>query len=285
MRLRVNALRSVLLLFSLCVSLVLRAEAEDALQIGLTPAFLNERHALIADWRIYLEGKLKRPVNFILRDSYQSTLELLRQKRIDVAWLCDCPHVTANVDFTLLATPLFQGRPYYRSFLIVSDEDKSTRHIKDLNGKVFAYTDPYSNIGFLFPRYEIKLLGAEPERFFRRTFYTRSQRKSIEAVAEGVADAASVSSYIWGAMQHQSPALIAKVRVAERSKEYGFPPFVAARTFPAKDFLELQQALIEMASDKQGREVLNKMNLDGFIAPKDEIYQDVQDIVRFMQNK
>jgi phosphonate transport system substrate-binding protein len=50
-----------------------------------------------------------------LRDSYQETMELLHQQRIDVAWLCDCPHVTANPEFRLLVTPLFQGRPYYRA--------------------------------------------------------------------------------------------------------------------------------------------------------------------------
>jgi len=261
------------------------ARAVEPLRIGLTPTFLNERHALMADWRAYLERKLGRPVAFVLNDSYQETMELLHHQHIQVAWLCDCPHVTANAEFRLLATPLFQGRPYYRSYLIVPESDRTTRGLLDLKDKVFAYSDLYSNAGFLSPRYELKKLGVDAENFFRRTFFTRSHRKAIEAVAVGVADAASVSSYIWETLQQQGPALTGKTRVAARSQEYGFPPIVAYHTLPARDFLDLQQALVAMADDAQGREVLKKMNLDGFALPQAEIYRPVRDMVRFMEGK
>jgi phosphonate transport system substrate-binding protein len=281
---RLKRMRCLFWLLGVFIALVLPARAADPVRIGLTPTFLNERHALLAEWRTYLERKMQRPVTFVLHDSYQDTMELLHQQRIDVAWLCDCPHVTANSEFRLLVTPLFQGRPYYRSYLIVPEHDQTTRGILDLKDKVFAFTDPYSNVGFLTPRYEIKKSGADPEHFFRRTFFTRSQRKAIEAVAVGIADAASVNSYVWETMQHQAPALTGKTRIAARSQEYGFPPFVADHTFPIKDFHLLQQALMDMSGDVHGREVLKKMNLDGFVLPQPEIYRDVQEIVRYMQN-
>jgi len=281
---RMQQARYLFVLMVVLFSLVLPARAIEPVRIGLTPTFLNERHALMADWRTYLERKMGRPVTFVLRDSYQDTMELLHQRQIDVAWLCDCPHVTANPEFRLLATPLFQGRPYYRSYLIVPETDQTTRGILDLKNKVFAYIDPYSNIGYLTPRYEIKKSGADPERFFRRTFFTRSPRKAIEAVAVGVADAASVNSYIWETIQQQAPALTGRTRVAARSQEFGFPPFVADHTFPIKEFRRLQQALIEMSGDARGRAVLEKMNLDGFVVPQPAIYRDIQEIVRFMKS-
>jgi len=282
---RLRRMRGLLFLLGFFFALVLPARAVvEPVRIGLTPTFLNERHALMADWRAYLERKMERPVTFVLRDSYQDTLELLHQQRIDVAWLCDCPHVTANPDFRMLATPLFQGRPYYRSYLIVPETDQTSRGIFDLKGKVFAYTDPYSNVGYLTPRYEIKKTGADPENFFRRTFFTNSQRKAIEAVAVGIADATSVSSYIWETIHQQAPALTGRTRVAARSPEFGFPPFVVGHAFTDKDFLRLQRALIEMSADARGREVLEKMNLNGFALPQPEIYRDVQEVVRFMKS-
>lgn len=273
-------------IFFLAIGLLLSqpAVAVEPVRIGLTPTFLNERHALMAEWRHYLERKLEQPVLFVLRDSYQETLELLRQRRIDVAWLCDCPHVTANAEFKLMATPVFNGRPFYRSYLIVPETDKTTRNIFDLKDKVFAFTDPYSNVGYLVPRYELKKAGIEPDGFFRRTFFTRSQRKSIEAVAVGVADAASVNSYIWETMHQQAPVLTGRTRIADRSADYGFPPFVAEHTFPARQFQRLQQALFDMSRDTAGREVLKKMNLDEFVLPRPEHYRAVVEVVRFMKN-
>lgn len=259
--------------------------AVEPIRIGLTPTFLNERHALIADWRVYLERKLEQPVKFVLRDSYQETLELLRQHNIDVAWLCDCPHVTSNREFRLMATPVFQGRPLYRAYLIVPETDLTTRGILDLKDKVFAYTDPYSNVGYLFPRYELTQAGENPDGYFRRTFFTRSQRKSVEAVAVGVADAASVNSYIWETMNQQAPVLTGRTRIVERSPEYGFPPFVAVNTFPSAKFRRLQKALFDMSSDAGGREVLRKMNLDAFIKPDPDLYREVADIVHFMNGQ
>lgn len=269
-----------------CLGLLLHSAAFAAattLRIGLTPTFLNERHALLADWRAYLEQKLGRPVAFVLNDSYQTTMELLHQQRIQVAWLCDCPHVTENPEFLLLATPLFQGRPFYRSYLIVPASDQHTRGMLDLKGKVFAFTDPYSNIGFLSPRYELKKSGLDPDRFFRRTFLTRSHRKAIEAVAVGLADAASVNSYIWETVNKMGPALTGRTRVAARSREFGFPPFVADHSIPKETFTALQKALLEMSSDPRGRAVLENMNLDGFVPPQPEIYGPVRDMLRFMQ--
>lgn len=270
-------------MIGMLVALILSAAAAEPIRIGLTPTFLNERHALMADWRAYLERKLKQPVVFVLRDSYQETLEMLHQRRLDVAWLCDCPHVTDNPEFRLMATPLFQGRPFYRAYLIVPEEDQTTRTVFDLKNTVFAYTDPYSNVGYLFPRYELKQSGIEPDFFFRRTFFTRSQRKSIEAVAVGVADAASVNSYIWETMHLQAPVLTGRTRIAARSEEFGFPPFVADRAFSAGDFRRLQQALFEMSAEADGRAVLEKMNLNGFVMPQPELYRPVSAVVRFMK--
>lgn len=261
------------------------AWSRDPLRIGLTPTFLNERHALMADWQSYLESRLNRPVVFVLRDSYREAMELLRAHKLDAAWLCDCPHVTANPEFRLLATPIFEGRPYYRAYLIVPEEDQATSNIQDLEGKVFAYTDPYSNVGYLSPRYDLWKLGRDPDHYFRRTFYAGSHRKAIKAVVVGVADGASVNSYIWETINKQAPALTGQTRVAARSREYGFPPMVVNRSLPAGTFGDLQRALIEMDKHAVGREVLTRMNLDGFRKPDARIYLPVREMVRTMQER
>jgi ABC-type phosphate/phosphonate transport system substrate-binding protein len=93
------------------------------LRIGLTPTLLHERHALLARWKAYLEPRLGVPVSFVLRDSYSDTMDLIKQRRLDVAWLSDYPYVLMKPHVRLLVTPLKDGRPYYRSYLIVPARD------------------------------------------------------------------------------------------------------------------------------------------------------------------
>jgi len=275
--------RWTLRLMALVWGLVLHfseALAVEPLRFGLTPIFLNERHGVLMDWQAYLEKRLGRPVVFVQRSNYQETLELLNQQRLDAAWLCDCPQVTANPDLQLLATPLFQGRPYYRAYLIVPLEDHKTQSILDLEGRVFAYSDPVSYVGYLNPRYELLRQGKPPDHFFRRTFFAHTHRNAIEAVAAGLADASSVNSYIWETMDMLAPVLTGKTRVAAQSQEFGFPPLVAGHHMPEPEFRLLQKTLLEMAQDSEGLAVLKRMNLDGFTRPRPEIYRQVQDIVR-----
>jgi phosphonate transport system substrate-binding protein len=277
-------MRPLLLLLLACLLLfAFPSRAAKPLRIGLTPTFLNERHALIAQWQEYLENRLGRPVEFVLKDSYQETIELLHQRQLQVAWLCDCPHLTHNAEFQMVATPVFRGRPYYRAYLVVPESDTHTRSLQDLKDKVFAFSDPYSNVGYMSPRRELKQYGADPDHFFRRTFFTRSHRKSIEAVAVGVADAASVSSYIWETLHQQGPALTGQTRVAAKSREYGFPPLVADHTVDAREVAGLRDALLAMSGDPRGRDLLKNMNLDGFIFPSPEYYRPSRLLPREME--
>ena len=176
--------------------------------------------------------------------------------------------------------PLNQGRPTYRSYLIVPARDNRTRSILELKGAVFAYPDPYSNTGYLAPRYEIKQGGEDPSTFFKRTFFTWSHRKAIEAVAAGLAQGAAVDSYVWDVLNRVRPDITAKTRIVWSSKEYGFPPLVANRNVSNADFARMQAVLMNMKNDPQGRLLLERLNLDGFIAGSPALYDGVADMMR-----
>ncbi len=250
------------------------------LRIGLTPTLLHERHALLAQWKAYLEPRLGVPVKFVLRDSYSDTMDLIKQQRLDVAWLSDYPYVLMKPWVRLLATPLKGGRPYYRSYLIVPARDTQSRSIADLAGKVFAYADPYSHTGYLFPRHELAALGKAPKTFFGRTFFTWSHRKAIEAVAQHLADGAAVESYVWDALAQDEPRLTGATRIVNHSHEFGFPPLVALKGLPEKTFQKLRRVLTEMDRDAAGREILAKLHLDGFVSANPSLYAEVETMAR-----
>jgi len=264
-------------LASLCLPAA--AWATKPIRVGLTPAFVHDEYALMEEWRRYLEAKLGRPVEFIQRDSYRETMDLLRLDKLDFAWLCDYPYLYLKDLVRLLAVPLNEGRPYYRSYLIVAASD-ARQSMRDLKGAVFAYADPYSNTGYLTPRYMVKQLGEDPATFFKKTFFTWSHRKAIEAVATGFAQGAAVDSFVWETLARTQPALTAKTRIIARSPEYGFPPFVAHRNVSAADFEAMQRALIGMQDDLTGKMLLDRLNIDGFVRGDKRMYDDVAKMMR-----
>lgn len=246
----------------------------------MTPAFLNDQHALLADWRVYLETRLKRPVEFVQRDRYRETMDLLQQQKVEFAWICDYPYVVLKKDVRLLAVALNEGKPTYRSYLIVPARDTQTRSVNDLRGGVFAYADPYSNTGYLVPRFEIKRSGEDPATFFKRTFFTWSHRKAIDAVAAGLAQGAAVDSYVWDSLNKVRPDITAKTRIAWKSEDYGFPPLVAHKNVPEADFLRMQHVLMDMKNDREGRVLLDRLKLDGFIAGSPRLYDGVAEMMK-----
>lgn len=255
-------------------------DAARKIRFAVTPAVLNDQHALLAEWRAYLANRLKQPVELVQRDRYRETMDLLQQQKVDFAWICDYPYVALRNEVRLLAVALNQGKPTYGAYLIVPARDSRTRGIVDLKGAVFAYSDPYSNTGYLVPRYEIKQGGEDPKSFFKRSFFTWSHRKAIEAVAAGVAQGASVDSYVWNTLNRVRPDITAKTRVVSSSKEYGFPPIVAHRDVSNADFVRMQTVLMDMKNDPQGRGLLERLHLGGFIQGSPALYDGVAEMMR-----
>lgn len=250
------------------------------IRFAMTPAFLHDQHALLAEWRVYLEARLKRPVEFIQRDRYRDTMDLLQQQKVEFAWICDYPYVMLKNEVRLLSVAVNNDKPTYRSYLIVPKRDTRTRSVIDLKGSVFAYADPYSNTGYLVPRFEIKSSGADPATFFKRTFFTWSHRKVIDAVAAGLVQGASVDSYVWDSLSQVRPDITAKTRIAWKSEEYGFPPMVAHRNVPEADFKLMQDILLDMVNEPQGRAMLERLNLNGFITGTPKLYDRVAEMMR-----
>ena len=263
----------------------LATEEPAALRIALTATVPHDQYQLIEEWRRYMERKLKRRVEFIRRDSYIETMDLLRQRKLDFAWICDYPFVYFRSQVRLLAVPLYQGRPYYHSYLIVPATDSRTTSIAQLRNTVFAYTDPYSNTGYLTPRYQIHRMGENPAQFFRQTFFTWSHRKAVEAVAIGLADGAAVSSHVWDTLAIVKPELTAATRIVSKSPKYGFSPIVAQPSVRDEDFRNMQKLLLDMASDAEGKALLRGLNIDGFIAGSPRLYDEVARMMKAVGEK
>ncbi len=264
-------------LFLLCLLLLLATAAQAGpIRIGLTPVILDEQVRFLERWRLYLEQATGHEVQFVRRNSYSEIVDLALRGRLDFAWLCGYSYVSQDRALEILAVPLFQGEPSYQAYLIVPASNTDATELADLENGIFAFSDPNSNSGWLYPERQLRELNTSSERFFARGFFTSGHRRVIEAVAHGLADGGSVDSYVWETLARDKPQLVADTRVIGRSPEFGFPPIVATPAASDAAREALQAALFAMNEHPEGRGILQQLNLDGFIAGGDSLYDSIR---------
>jgi phosphonate transport system substrate-binding protein len=253
------------------------------MRIGLTPVFLDNQVALLKAWRDHLQDQLERPVRFVQRGSYREIVDALRAGALEFGWVCGYPYVRHAADLRLTAVPVYQGAPLYRSYLIVPAVDERTRSFLDLRGKVFAYSDPDSNSGHLYPTYALTQLQERPGAFFRRTFFTWAHRSVVEAVSAQLADGGAVDGYVWDTLAKVHPDITARTRVVAKSPLFGFPPFVGHAGLTNTEAWRLRAALLGMSDSRTGREILGQLNLDGFVAGDPTLFDGIRRMMETMQ--
>jgi len=281
-------LHFLLLILALSFATALHAgthPAKPPLRIGLTPVFLDDQAAFLNKWRDFLSHHLNRPIAFVQRGSYREIVDMLHEGKLDFAWICGAPYVRNKKFLRLVAVPFYHGKPLYHSYLIVPSTDRNTRSIWDLRGKVFAFSDPDSNSGHLYPEYLLAKQGTQPSIFFAKFFYTWSHRKVVEAVASGLAQGGAVDGYVWDTLSRTHPELTSRTRIVAESPPFGHTPIVAGRSASQQDIAALQRVLFSMVHDEEGGYLLDRLNLDGFVYGNEHLYDSIADMNHFVEKQ
>ncbi len=258
------------------------AEAEVAstakpIRFGLTAVVVRENLRFLDQWAYYLSKEMGQPVKFVRRRSYREVMDMLESGSLDFAWICGFPFVQKrDPEFLkLISVPVYKGNPLYHSFIIVHN-DSPYQSLDDLKGKTFAYSDPESNSGFLYPQYLLAQKDVNKETFFRRTFFTFNHAETVEAVADQFADGGAVDSYIWEYLKEFRPDLADKTRVINRSPAFGFPPLVARLGVNLETVWRMKRVILGMKNDPGGRKFLNGLKLDSFGDSPSSLFNNIR---------
>ncbi len=246
------------------------------LRIGLTAVILADQAAFLSRWSDYLSARMGMPVVFVARESYQAILDLLFSDQLDAAWICGYPYVMHQSQLRLLATPLFQGKPFYQAYLIGQQHPSAALSgWGDLKHRVLAYSDPLSNSGWLVAQAQLRSVGLAPKDL-RRTFFAHGHRNVAEAVASGLAEAGCIDGYVWDTMQLQKMDAVAHTQVIWRSDWYAFPPMVCKLNDRNPALLKLGTILQNMTTETQGKSLLKALNLTGFAKPDAALFEPIK---------
>lgn len=252
---------------------------------GLTPVFLDSDIRLLAALKGYLEKRLSRRVTLVKKRTYQEITLMLLSGQLDAAWICGFPFIRYRDQLSLMAVPVYNGKPLYQSYVIVNETEPAAK-FSDLRGRTHAFSDPDSNSGFLVTRSLLAELGERPETYFSKSFFTYGHRNVIRAVASGLAQSGSVDGYVWDVMNSTKPDMTARTRVIRKSEMLGFPPVACNKSARnSKTTRLITEALISMPEDNLGREVLATLHLDGFQPGSDSLFKGIASLYEIVKRQ
>ncbi len=197
----IDALAAVLVLLGLAAGPAASA-ADKALVLAFVPQENPEK--LLGDVRaigIYLEGALGRKVTGYLTQDHAAAIEALEAGKADISFLGALAYVIARARTGARAvlSEVYRGKPSYSGAVFVR-RDSGIATLAALRGKSIAFADPISESGYLYP---LELFVADghlkrrqdPRAFFGAVYFAGGYQQAIQAVANGLVDAAGVSIY------------------------------------------------------------------------------------------
>ena len=266
--------RKLLLMAPALLGMPLVARAVAPFRFGLTPVFLDNDATVIERLRAALTTE--SGIELVQRRTYAEITGLLLEGAVDAAWLCGYPYLQHEEALSLLAVPVWQGAPLYRSYLITHNDDPASG-LSDLQGGTHAFSDPNSNSGYLVTASDLARMRKRPETFFSRTIFAYGHRNVVRAVAQGLTRSGSVDGYVWEALTSVEPGLTTRTRVITKSELLGFPPFVARRDRAGQpDVTKFKTALLGLRETATGQEALALLQLDDVIEATPDLFDGIR---------
>jgi phosphonate transport system substrate-binding protein len=224
-----------------------------------------------------LARSLGRSYQFVQRRTYQEINELLLRGELDLAFICSGAFVAlpAGAPIEIIALPVVDGKSVYHALILVH-ENSSVRRFEDLRGSRFAFTDPLSNTGYLYPVFRLAELGTDATRFFSSTMFSGSHDRSILAVYRKLVDAAAVDDLVYKQLVVPQSPYWERLRVVESSPDFAIPPVVASTSVPAEIRARMREFLLGLTSTEEGRRRLVALGFDGFTAAREETYDSIR---------
>jgi phosphonate transport system substrate-binding protein len=203
---------------------------------------------------------------------------------VDVAFICGWPYVQladrrpSPVD--LLAAPVLKeaahgGEPLYCSRVIVR-ADSPFRTFADLRGCSWAHNEPDSYSGYLATLDHLQRSGAAHD-FFSRVVESGWHEESIRLVRTGAIDASAIDCQVLDVARREDPGLQSALRVLTTFRSAPIQPVVAGRHLPSPVRNAVRRALLNVASDPQGRRHLAEGNVLRFVPIVDRQYDPIRD--------
>jgi len=214
-------------------------------------------------------------VNASVATSYAAVVEAMGAGKVDVGWLAPFAYVLARDRYGVELLLIVQrfGSPFYRG-QIVARADSGIARLEDLKGRRFAFVDPASTSGHLYPKTLLLARGLEPESHFGQTVFAGSHNAVILSVLKGEVDAGATYDDARAALVKAYPDVYEKTRVIAYTKEIPNDTVSVRQGLPPEIKRRIKEGLLRLAETPEGSRVLKRvygisglMDFDGLFDP------------------
>ncbi|GAE92188.1 phosphonate ABC transporter phosphate-binding periplasmic component [Gracilibacillus boraciitolerans JCM 21714] len=233
-----------------------------------------------------LSEELGVPVEGKVMTNYTALVEAMGTNEVQIGFIPAFAYVLANDKHNvevLLKSERFGSGTYVAQYIVSADSDY--QELADLEGAVWAYGDPTSTSGYLFPAAQImdEFDVENPEtEFFSEAYQTGGHDNSAIEVYEGNADVATTFDDVRTSLEEDYPDIMEKTRILGHTEE--IPNDTISVTEELSDELvqSIKDAFLSFNDDDGMIKIMNEVyNWDAIIEAEDSEYE----IVRETYNK
>ncbi len=167
----------------------------------------------------------------------------------------------------------------YKSQILVRS-DSGINSLADLKGKKFAFVDPVSASGYLFPTLIVRQkTGQDPKTYFSQTIFAGGHDKAALAVYSGQVDAAA--TFIDVRTNQGMPAdILQKTKVIDTAGPIPNDGVAVAKTFPKELNEQVSKALIDYCAGDGLKQCQGLFNWDGLQKVDANFYDPIRDAAK-----
>ncbi len=259
-------------------------------KLVVTSCLAANTHAAGRAVTAYIGRRLGVATVFDVDIRWQERERLLDRGQIHLGWICGLLYVVKaarpDPQLALLAAPVmrhprYRGQPIYHSESLVR-HDSPFHSFDDLKGARWVYNEPGSYSGYVVVCNHLVKRG-ESLDYFGSVLKSGSHLNSLQMVLDGRADFTALDSTVLDYVSMRWPGLARKLRVVETLGPSPIPPWVVSVGLPQDLRRRLDQLLLTMHLDPEGRRALTVGDISQFVGVSDSDYQAIRDVAREAQ--
>ncbi|WP_208592223.1 phosphate/phosphite/phosphonate ABC transporter substrate-binding protein [Gracilibacillus suaedae] len=263
------------------------SDAPEELIMGFVPSQDSDTIAdTVAPLADRLSEELGIPVEGKVMTNYTALVEAMGTNEVQIGFIPAFAYVLANDKHdveVILKSERYGSGTYVAQYLVSADSEYE--ELADLEGAVWAYGDPTSTSGYLFPAAQImdEFDVDDPQtEFFSEAYLTGGHDNSAIEVYEGRADVATTFDDVRTNLEEEYPDIMEKTRVLGYTDE--IPNDTISVTSELSDELvqTIKDSFLSFNEDEDMIQIMNDVySWDAIIEAEDSEY----DIVRETYSK